>query len=228
MVYRAPLPDGNRLERPAGAHRRLPLVCAARQGPVLRVECRWPKVYASPRNARTVRGWLIAAAGFASALAGAGALARAACTARLLKSWGPHLIDVNIAMGDLIDFVATLRSRAPNPSSITAPCPSTFTGRARRCLEQLRLRILLIGASGLLWARDLQRSFRRATTSHVHFDESGDIRIDIANPASEWVRGPETSGAAGRVACAAGAVNWRSAVSDQSSRAWRNPGTESG
>jgi len=32
---------------------------------------------------------------------------------RLLKSWGWHLIDVNIAMGNLIDFVSTLRKLAP-------------------------------------------------------------------------------------------------------------------
>jgi hypothetical protein len=32
---------------------------------------------------------------------------------RLLKSWGWHLIDVNIAMGNLIDFVATLRKPGP-------------------------------------------------------------------------------------------------------------------
>jgi hypothetical protein len=32
---------------------------------------------------------------------------------RLLKSWGWHLIDVNVAMGNLIDFVSTLRKPAP-------------------------------------------------------------------------------------------------------------------
>jgi hypothetical protein len=32
---------------------------------------------------------------------------------RLLKSWGWHLIDVNIAMGNLIDFVSTLRKPGP-------------------------------------------------------------------------------------------------------------------
>jgi Protein of unknown function (DUF3089) len=32
---------------------------------------------------------------------------------RLLKSWGWHLIDVNIAMGNLIDFVSTLRKPSP-------------------------------------------------------------------------------------------------------------------
>ena len=32
---------------------------------------------------------------------------------RLLKSWGWHLIDVHIAMGNLIDFVSTLRKPDP-------------------------------------------------------------------------------------------------------------------
>jgi hypothetical protein len=32
---------------------------------------------------------------------------------RLLKSWGWHLIDVNIAMGNLIDFVSTLQKPGP-------------------------------------------------------------------------------------------------------------------
>jgi hypothetical protein len=32
---------------------------------------------------------------------------------RLLKSWGWHLIDVNVAMGNLIDFVASLRKPGP-------------------------------------------------------------------------------------------------------------------
>jgi hypothetical protein len=32
---------------------------------------------------------------------------------RLLKSWGWRLIDVNIGMGNLIDFVSTLRKLAP-------------------------------------------------------------------------------------------------------------------
>jgi hypothetical protein len=32
---------------------------------------------------------------------------------RLLKSWGWHLIDVNVAMGNLIDFVSTLRKPRP-------------------------------------------------------------------------------------------------------------------
>lgn len=32
---------------------------------------------------------------------------------RLLKSWGWHLIDVNVAMGNLIDFVSTLRKPTP-------------------------------------------------------------------------------------------------------------------
>ncbi|HEY1779568.1 MAG TPA: DUF3089 domain-containing protein [Roseiarcus sp.] len=32
---------------------------------------------------------------------------------RLLKSWGWHLIDVNVAMGALIDFVSTLRKPGP-------------------------------------------------------------------------------------------------------------------
>jgi Protein of unknown function (DUF3089) len=32
---------------------------------------------------------------------------------RLLKSWGWHLIDINIAMGNLIDFVSTLRKPGP-------------------------------------------------------------------------------------------------------------------
>jgi hypothetical protein len=32
---------------------------------------------------------------------------------RLLKSWGWHIIDVNVAMGNLIDFVSTLRKPGP-------------------------------------------------------------------------------------------------------------------
>ena len=32
---------------------------------------------------------------------------------RLLKSWGWHIIDVNIAMGNLIGFVSTLRKPGP-------------------------------------------------------------------------------------------------------------------
>jgi hypothetical protein len=32
---------------------------------------------------------------------------------RLLKTWGWHLIDVNIAMGNLVDFVSTLRKPGP-------------------------------------------------------------------------------------------------------------------
>jgi hypothetical protein len=32
---------------------------------------------------------------------------------RLLKSWGWRLIDVNIAMGNLIDFVSTLQKPGP-------------------------------------------------------------------------------------------------------------------
>ena len=32
---------------------------------------------------------------------------------RLLKSWGWHLIDINVAMGNLIDFVSTLRKPGP-------------------------------------------------------------------------------------------------------------------
>ncbi len=32
---------------------------------------------------------------------------------RLLKSWGWHLIDVNVAMGNLIGFVSTLRKPGP-------------------------------------------------------------------------------------------------------------------
>ena len=32
---------------------------------------------------------------------------------RLLKSWGWHLIDINVAMGNLIDFVSRLRKPGP-------------------------------------------------------------------------------------------------------------------
>ena len=32
---------------------------------------------------------------------------------RLLKSWGWHLIDINVAMGNLIDFVSTLGKPGP-------------------------------------------------------------------------------------------------------------------
>src|SRR6185437_3874656 len=46
-VYREPLTDGNRLERTAGARRRLRLVWRPRARPILRVECRWPKVCAT-------------------------------------------------------------------------------------------------------------------------------------------------------------------------------------
>jgi len=32
---------------------------------------------------------------------------------RLLKSWGWHIIDVNVALGNLVDFVSTLRKPSP-------------------------------------------------------------------------------------------------------------------
>src|SRR5580692_12740523 len=77
-VYRALLTDGNWLERVAGAPRRLPLACGRQRGPAFAGGVWMAKSLRTRRNAGTVRGWLIAAAGLASALASIAGPARAA------------------------------------------------------------------------------------------------------------------------------------------------------
>jgi len=69
-----------------------------------------------------------------------------------------------------------------------------------------RLRILLIGASGVLGkAIAAELSPRHDIISAG--SKTGDIRIDIADPAS-IVRGLKAAGPLDAVACAAGSVNW--------------------
>jgi NAD(P)-dependent dehydrogenase (short-subunit alcohol dehydrogenase family) len=69
-----------------------------------------------------------------------------------------------------------------------------------------RLRILLVGASGVLGkAIAAELSPRHDIISAG--SKTGDIRIDIADPAS-IVRGLKAAGPLDAVACAAGAVNW--------------------
>ena len=69
-----------------------------------------------------------------------------------------------------------------------------------------RLRILLVGASGVLGrAVAAELSPRHDIISAG--SKTGDIRIDIADPAS-IVRGLKAAGPLDAVACAAGAVNW--------------------
>jgi NAD(P)-dependent dehydrogenase (short-subunit alcohol dehydrogenase family) len=71
-----------------------------------------------------------------------------------------------------------------------------------------RLRILLVGASGVLGrAVAAELSPRHDIVSAG--SKTGDIRIDIADPAS-IVAGLEAAGSLDAVACAAGAVNWPS------------------
>src|SRR6202044_3747318 len=77
-VYRPRSTDGNRLEPAAGACRLLPVVCAPRGGPAFAGRVSMAKSLRIRRNTRAVRVWLIAAVGFASALAGASAPARGA------------------------------------------------------------------------------------------------------------------------------------------------------
>jgi NAD(P)-dependent dehydrogenase (short-subunit alcohol dehydrogenase family) len=70
-----------------------------------------------------------------------------------------------------------------------------------------RLRILLVGASGVLGrAVAAELSPRHDIVSAG--SKTGDIRIDIADPAS-IVAGVKAAGPLDAVACAAGAVNWR-------------------
>jgi len=69
-----------------------------------------------------------------------------------------------------------------------------------------RLRILLVGASGVLGrAVAAELSPRHDIVSAG--SKTGDIRIDIADPAS-IVKGLKAAGRLDAVACAAGAVNW--------------------
>ena len=69
-----------------------------------------------------------------------------------------------------------------------------------------RLRILLIGASGTLGRAVVSELGARHEIISAG-SKSGDIRIDIANPAS-IVAGLATAGPLDAVACAAGAVNF--------------------
>jgi NAD(P)-dependent dehydrogenase (short-subunit alcohol dehydrogenase family) len=72
--------------------------------------------------------------------------------------------------------------------------------------ESHRLRILLIGASGVLGRAIVAELSPRHDIVSAG-SKSGDIRIDIANPAS-IVAGLKAAGPLDAVACAAGAVNW--------------------
>jgi NAD(P)-dependent dehydrogenase (short-subunit alcohol dehydrogenase family) len=72
--------------------------------------------------------------------------------------------------------------------------------------EPQRLRILLIGASGVLGRAIVSELSPRHDIVSAG-SKSGDIRIDIANPAS-IVAGLKAAGPLDAVACAAGAVNW--------------------
>src|ERR1700727_1989885 len=69
-----------------------------------------------------------------------------------------------------------------------------------------RLRILLVGASGVLGRAIVAELSPRHDIVSAG-SKSGDIRIDIANPAS-IVAGFKAAGPLDAVACAAGAVNW--------------------
>jgi NAD(P)-dependent dehydrogenase (short-subunit alcohol dehydrogenase family) len=72
--------------------------------------------------------------------------------------------------------------------------------------ESQRLRILVIGASGVLGRAIVAELSPRHDIVSAG-SKSGDIRIDIADPAS-IVAGLKAAGPLGGVACAAGAVNW--------------------
>jgi hypothetical protein len=72
--------------------------------------------------------------------------------------------------------------------------------------ESQRLRILLIGASGVL-GRAIAAELSQRHDIVSAGSKSGDIRIDIADPAS-IVAGLKAAGPLDAVACAAGAVNW--------------------
>lgn len=71
-----------------------------------------------------------------------------------------------------------------------------------------RLRILLIGASGVLGRAIVAELSPRHDIVSAG-SKTGDIRIDIADPASIEA-GLKAAGPLDAVACAAGAVNWRS------------------
>jgi NAD(P)-dependent dehydrogenase (short-subunit alcohol dehydrogenase family) len=73
--------------------------------------------------------------------------------------------------------------------------------------EPARLRILLIGASGEL-GRAIVAELGGRHEIVPSGSKSGDIRIDIADPAS-IVAGLKAAGPLDAVACAAGAVNWQ-------------------
>jgi hypothetical protein len=70
-----------------------------------------------------------------------------------------------------------------------------------------RLRILLVGASGVLGRATMAELSPRHDIVSAG-SKTGDIRIDIADPAS-IVAGLKAAGPLDAVACAAGAVNWR-------------------
>jgi NAD(P)-dependent dehydrogenase (short-subunit alcohol dehydrogenase family) len=83
------------------------------------------------------------------------------------------------------------------------PCPKIKVN-----LMSARLRILLVGASGVLGrAIGAELSPRHDIISAG--SKTGDVRIDIADPAS-IVAGLKAAGPLDAVACAAGAVNWPS------------------
>jgi NAD(P)-dependent dehydrogenase (short-subunit alcohol dehydrogenase family) len=69
-----------------------------------------------------------------------------------------------------------------------------------------RLRILVVGASGVLGRAIVAELSPRHDTVSAG-SRTGDIRIDIADPAS-IVAGLKAAGPLDAVACAAGAVNW--------------------
>ena len=72
--------------------------------------------------------------------------------------------------------------------------------------ESQRLRILVVGASGVLGRAIVAELSPRHDIVSAG-SKSGDIRIDIANPAS-IVAGLKAAGPLDAVACAAGSVNW--------------------
>ena len=72
--------------------------------------------------------------------------------------------------------------------------------------ESQRLRILVVGASGMLGRAIVAELSPRHDIVSAG-SKSGDIRIDIANPAS-IVAGLKAAGPLDAVACAAGAVNF--------------------
>src|SRR5579863_9805488 len=72
--------------------------------------------------------------------------------------------------------------------------------------DEKRLRILVVGASGVLGGA-VVRELKPRHEIIAAGSKSGDIRIDIADPAS-IVRGLKAAGPLDAIACAAGVVNW--------------------